>query len=160
MRDTALHRIASHRPPLLPSPWHDTMVIESSLHRIASHALSIGSSHRGRRLGFEYRQQTAHIVEKCPRNLQSVSGSSVPGSPPHPTDLHCMAQRIVPSRLTCRGCSHGFSLLSPILSFVPLYVIADALSTMDEYDTRARNILFIGECMAWREIPQQHSSIR
>jgi hypothetical protein len=31
---------------------------------------------------------------------------------------------------------------------------------MDENDTRARNILSIGECMAWREIPQQHSNIR
>ncbi len=69
---------------------------------------------------FEYRQQTAHTVQKCPWNLQSVFGSSVPGSPPHSTVSHCMAQRIVPSRLTCRGCSHGFSIFIPDLVVCPL----------------------------------------
>jgi hypothetical protein len=31
--------IASHRPPLLPSPRHDTMVFELSLHRIPWHPM-------------------------------------------------------------------------------------------------------------------------
>ena len=119
-------RIASHKPPLLPSPWHETVVVESSLHRIASHpiACALHWLHPSWKAAcpFEYRQQTTHHrVEKCPWNLQFVSGSSVPGSPPHPAVSHCLVQqRIVPSSLTCRGCSHGFSTFIPDLVVCPL----------------------------------------
>ena len=102
---------------------------------------------------FEYRQQATHTVVKCPWNLQSVSGSSVLGSPHNPTVSHSIAHRIVPSSLTCRGCSHVFSTFIPDDLVVCPHVcrLYDIVDNMDVNDTRARNIHFIGECMAWRD---------
>jgi len=113
--------IASHWPPLLSSPRHDTMVIELSLHPIPSHPMQsqLALFHRGRRLARSNTGGRPPIQSRSVIGTYRKPASSVPGSPPHPAVPHCMTQRIAPSRLTCRGCSHVFFTFIPDLVACP-----------------------------------------
>ena len=86
VRDTALRRIASHWPPLRPSPQHDTMIIELSLHPM--HSLSIvegGLPDRMQAADHQYSREvslelTVRVRQQCSRKPASSGCLSMYGT--------------------------------------------------------------------------------
>ena len=145
MRDTAQHRIASHWPPLLPSPRHDTMVIELSLHPIPSHHM--------------HSPLAPSIVEDgLPVRIQAADR---PYSREVSSELTVRVRQQCSRKPAPSGCLalYGTKNLSEqinlprLLHFRPRSCrLCPCMSLQTHCDTAARIILFIGDCMAWREI--------